>query len=192
MPLRASAFIATSLDGFIARPDGALDWLPGAGDAGAPADDHGYAAYMADVDAIVWGRKTYEVVMGFDMPWPYDGRRVVVLSTTLRESDLPGRVRGKLELHPGPIPALAAHLEASGARHAYVDGGQVVQGFLREGLLDAITVTRIPILIGTGIPLFGDVGRDVPLRHVRTVAYDSGFVQSTYALRDRNPASADA
>ncbi|MDF1502244.1 dihydrofolate reductase family protein [Roseisolibacter sp. H3M3-2] len=187
MPLRASAFIATSLDGFIARPDGALDWLPGADPDAPPEDDHGYAAFLADVDVIVWGRATYDVVAGFDMPWPYGDRRVVVLSTTLKEADLPERFRGKVEVHPGPVAALVARLEAAGARHAYVDGGQVIRGFLREGRLDALTVTRVPVLLGVGIPLFGDVGGDVRMTHVRTVAYESGLVQSTYAARAEAP-----
>lgn len=190
--MRASAFIATSLDGFIARADGALDWLPGVDANAAPGDDHGYSAFMADVDVVVWGRATYEVVLGFDMAWPFEGKRVVVLSTTLTAADVPERLAGRIEVHPGPIPALVAHLEAGGARHAYVDGGAVIRGFLREGLLDAITLTRVPVLIGTGIPLFGDVGRDVAFDHLRTVAYPNGLVQSTYAVRGRNPAPTDA
>lgn len=192
MPLRTSAFIATSLDGFIARPDGALDWLPGSDAASPPPEDHGYGAFIADVDVVVWGRRTFEVVLGFDVPWPFEGRRVVVLSSTMTARDVPERLAGKVELHHGPIPALVAHLEATGARHAYVDGGRVVRGFLAEGLLDAITITRVPVLIGAGIPLFGDVGRDVPLRHVRTMAYESGLVQSTYAVRHREGAAPHA
>lgn len=176
--LRASAFIATSLDGFIAREDDALDWLHGAyhGD-----DDHGYAEFMRDIDVLVMGRGTYETVLGFDH-WPFAGQRVVVLSRTGAAAIDDARV----EVHPGPVPALCAHLEATGARHAYVDGGRVIQSFLEAGRLDAITITRIPVLIGRGKPLFGDAGRDVSLAHDRTVTYPSGFVQSRYVVR-RDP-----
>ena len=179
MTLRTAAFIATSLDGFIARPDGALDWLLGADSSGA---DHGYDAFIAPVDVVVMGRHTFGTVLTFDA-WPFPERRTVVLSTTLRAADVPAALVERVELHPGPVAALVRHLADTSARHAYVDGGRVIQSFLAAGALDEITVTRIPVLIGRGIPLFADLGRDVALEHRRTVAYESGFVQSTYAVR---------
>ncbi len=179
MTLHAAAFIATSLDGFIARPDGALDWLTG---ATTSADDHGYAAFMATIDTLVLGRHTYETVLGFGGDWPYVGKRVVVLSRTLAATDLPAALVGQIELHPGPIAALLSHLDASGSRWLYVDGGQVIQAFLAADRLDELIVTRIPVLIGAGIPLFGEPGRDIRLDHVQTTAFESGFVQSRYRV----------
>lgn len=175
--MRASAFIATSLDGFIARTDGSLDWLPGAD--GAPSgDDHGYGAFIADVDALVMGRNTFDTVLAM-RAWPYDERDVVVLShRPLPDvSDIPSRV----ERHAGPVEEALGALAARGRRHAYVDGGRTIRQCLRAGLLCRLTITWIPVLLGQGIPLFGDLPADVRLRHVHTVAYDDGLVQSTYA-----------
>ncbi|MBO9551755.1 dihydrofolate reductase family protein [Pseudomonas sp.] len=176
MSFKASVFIATSLDGFIAREDGDIDWLLGATQS---TDDHGYAAFMAGIDALVMGRGTFEKVAGFDA-WLYPGTRVVVVSTTLQA--LPAIPGAQVELHPGPIPALLEHLQGSGANSLYVDGGKLIQGFLREGLINELTITRIPVLLGRGIPLFGELVKDVPLQHLRTTSYASGFVQSTYEV----------
>jgi dihydrofolate reductase len=184
MPLRASAFIATSLDGYIARPDGGIDWLP---DPSTSTEDHGYDAFLADKDVIVMGRGTYELVLTFG-GWPYP-LPVVVLSTTLRDADIPERARGKVTLHPGPVPALVRDLEGAGHRHAYVDGGQVITAFLAAGCLERITITRVPVLIGRGLPLFGEVARDLPFAHQRTVAFPSGLVQSTYTVGAGAPAA---
>ncbi|HEN8800277.1 TPA: dihydrofolate reductase [Pseudomonas putida] len=176
MSIKASVFIATSLDGFIAREDGNIDWLLGATQS---TDDHGYAAFMAGIDTLVMGRGTFDKVSSFDT-WPYPDTRVVVVSTKLQA--LPAIPSAQVELHPGPIPALLEHLQASGATSIYVDGGKLIQGFLREGLISELTITRIPVLLGQGIALFGELMRDVPLQHLRTTSYASGFVQSTYQV----------
>ncbi|GHF52285.1 dihydrofolate reductase [Deinococcus metalli] len=174
-------YIAASVDGFIARPDGSLDWLPGAQQGSPPmptGEDHGYEAFMARVDTVVMGRSTFDTVREY-RPWPYAGKRLVVLSRTLTPADLPRDLAGQVSVHPGPVDALAAAL--AGARGVYVDGGQTIQAFLRAGLLDELIVTRIPVLLGAGRPLFGALDADVLLRHVDTQAFPSGFVQSTYA-----------
>ena len=176
MPLKASVFIATSLDGFIAREDGSLDWLMGATES---ADDHGYAGFMAGVDTLVMGRGTFDKVMTFGQ-WPYPDTRVVVVSASLPA--LPANAPGQVELHPGPIPELLEHLQATGAKSLYLDGGKLIQGFLREGLVNELTITRIPVLLGQGIPLFGELAKDVLLQHMKTTSYESGFVQSTYRV----------
>lgn len=173
-----SAYIATSLDGFIARSNGDLDWLF---NATTSTDDHGYADYMSGIDTIVMGRNTYETVLGFD-EWPYPEKRVVVLSTTLSANAIPEHLRDKLLHHPGPLPLLIQSLADSGCKNVYVDGGSVIQSFLAARLLDQLTVTRIPILISSGIPLFGNSGRDIQLTHIKTNAFESGFVQSTYQI----------
>ncbi|WP_455287072.1 dihydrofolate reductase family protein [Cupriavidus necator] len=173
---RFSAFIAASLDGFIARTDGELDWLLG---ATTSTDDHGYAAYMQGIDTLLLGRNTYQKVLSFS-PWPYAGKRVVVMSNTL--DAIAPKLAGEVSLQRGSVREAAAALAASGATSVYVDGGKLIQSFLAEGLIDTLTITRIPMLIGNGIPLFGDARRDIRLAHLRTTTYESGFVQSTYRV----------
>ena len=175
---RTSVYIATSLDGFIAREDGSVDWLP-APDPGG--EDFGYAAFAASVDAIVMGRASFESVLTFGA-WPYGGKRVLVLSRTMTAYD--PRVAGlpDVEVHPGPPATVLRDLHARGVRHVYVDGGRVVQAFLAHGLIDAFILTRIPILLGGGRSLFGDLPKPVPLEHVETRAYPQGLVQSHYRV----------
>ena len=177
--MRASVFIATSLDGFIARPDGRLDWLPGADGEVVSGEDHGYGAFLAEVDAIVVGRLTFETVLSF-RGWPYGARPVAVLAS--RPVTIPPEHAAAVEAMPGPPAEILRRLAARGARHAYVDGGQTIQAFLAAGLIDRLVVTRVPILIGDGVPLFGPLARDIRLRHVRTEAFASGLVQSEYAI----------
>lgn len=172
--MRASVFIGTSVDGFIARPDGALDWLPEGG-----GEPHGYDEFIASVDTIVIGRKTFETVLTFGT-WPYGDKRVVVLSSRL--VDFSAATGGVVEQMGGPPAEIAARLAASGAQHVYIDGGITIQGFLRAGLIQRLIITRVPVLIGAGIPLFGTLPHDVHLRHVATRHYPSGLVQSEYLV----------
>ncbi len=172
--MMASVFIGTSLDGFIARPNGDLDFLPE--DGGEP---HGYDEFMASVDALIIGRKTYETVLAFP-EWPYGKKRVVVLSS--RPLDFSGVRGGVVEQMAGAPAEIAAKLAASGVQHAYVDGGVTIQGFLRAGLIQRLIITRVPVLIGEGIPLFGALPRDLRLHHVSTRQYASGLVQSEYLV----------
>jgi dihydrofolate reductase len=169
--MRCSVFVGTSLDGFIARSDGALDFLPPGG-----GEPHGYDEFLASVDALVIGRKTYEVVLAFDT-WPYGAKPVFVLSGQPLVSAPVGASVERLSGQPRDI---ADRLEARGIGHAYVDGGETIQGFLRAGLIQRLIVTRVPVLIGTGIPLFGALGHDIALKHVASRHYASGLVQSEY------------
>ena len=178
--MKVSVYIATSLDGYIARPDGGIDWLVNAGDADDP-EDYGFAAFMASVDCLVMGRNTFEMALSFP-EWPYEGKRVVVLSRTLRK--VPRLADGKVELFPGAIGKLVAKLEAEKVGRVYVDGGKTIQSFLKAGLVNDMTLTRIPVLIGSGLPLFGALDSDVQLEHLSTTVFKSGFVQSIYGLRD--------
>ena len=171
--LRASVFIGVSVDGFIARPDGALDWLPH--DGGEP---HGYEEFFASIDALVIGRGTYETVLGFGA-WPYGKKRVVVLSG--RPLDL-SAARGPVEQMGGDPRDIASRLEAQGVQHAYIDGGVTIQRFLRARLIQRLVITRVPVLIGSGIPLFGPLDGDLKLEHVATRSYKSGLVQSEYVV----------
>ncbi len=176
--MTVSVFVGASVDGFIARSNGDLDWLPA--DGGEP---HGYDEFIASVDAIVIGRNTFETVLTFGA-WPYGDKRVVVLSS--RPVDLSVAVGGIVEQMAGSPAEIVSRLAASGAHHLYVDGGITIQRFLREGLVDRLIVTRVPVLIGDGIPLFGTLPHDVRLDHVATRHYPSGLVQSEYRVAARS------
>ncbi len=171
--VKASVFVGTSLDGFIARADGSFDFLPA--DGGEP---HGYDEFMATVDALVIGRKTFETVLGFG-EWVYGKKPVFVLSSRAIAPAPPGAV---VEQMSGAPAAIVSQLEARGIQHAYVDGGITIQQFLQAGFIHRLIITRVPVLIGTGIPLFGPLQRDISLTHVATRQYASGLVQSEYVV----------
>jgi len=162
-----SVFVGVSVDGFIARKNGALDFLPPNG-----GEPHGYDEFIKSIDAIVIGRNTYEVVLGFG-GWAYGKKRVVVLSS--HPLDFSAIREGKVEQMSGDPKEILARLAATGAKHLYVDGGITLQRFLRAGLVDKITVTRVPVLIGEGIPLFSTLPGDIRLNHIATTAYKSGW-----------------
>ena len=147
MSIKVSVYIAASLDGFIARKNGDIDWLSTGGEGG---EDFGYTTFMASIDMIVMGRNTFEKVLTFGS-WPYD-KKVIVLSN--RDLTLPLHLTGKVETLHHPPRELLHELERRGSRHIYLDGGLTIQRFLREGLVNEMTITTIPILIGEGLPLF--------------------------------------
>ena len=174
--MKISVFVGVSVDGFLARGDGALDFLDAGGD-----EPHGYDEFITTVDTIVIGRKTFEIVLGFGA-WPYGDRPVVVLSSRAVDLTVAASRGGRVEQMGGPPPDIAATLSGRGAQHVYLDGGITIQGFLRAGLVNRLVVTRVPVLIGSGIPLFGALLQDVPLRHVATKAFRTGLVQSEYEI----------
>ena len=171
--MKASVFIGTSLDGFIARANGDLDFLPPGG-----GEPHGYDEFMATVDALVIGRKTFETVLTLDT-WPYGHKPVFVLSTGKLS---PAPSEATVERMSGTPAEIVSQLAARGIQHIYVDGGITIQRFLATGLIQRLIITRVPVLIGAGIPLFGAVQRDIALRHVGTRQYASGLVQSEYVV----------
>jgi len=171
--VKASVFVGTSLDGFIARVNGDLDFLPPGG-----GEPHGYDEFIASVDALVIGRKTFETVLTFDT-WPYGEKPVFVLSTRALASAPAGAVVERMSGDPAEI---VSKLDARGIRHVYVDGGITIQRFLQAGLIQRLIITRVPVLIGAGIPLFGAIPRDILLKHVGTRQYASGLVQSEYLI----------
>jgi dihydrofolate reductase len=176
---RVSSFIATSVDGFIARADGSLDWLDDSQALLPEGEDCGYLEFMASIDGLVMGRHTFEQVVTF-AEWPYGSLPVVVLShipVTIPPL-LAGTVRSSQESPEG----LVARLGREGFRHLYVDGGHTIQSFLRAGLLDEITITVIPVLLGAGRPLFSSLPHDVKLTTMQSRAYEFGFVQTTYRI----------
>ncbi|KFL30722.1 deaminase/reductase [Devosia riboflavina] len=174
----AHVFIATSLDGFIARRDDDIDWLTS---FSALGEDHGYNTHIAKMDGIIMGRGTYEKVLTFDQ-WYYE-KPVLVLSSSLDPDSVPDRLEGKVEIvsaTPGAAMDLAA---ARGWNRIYADGGKLIQSFLRAGFVEDMIISRIPILLGDGIPLFGPLERDIGLEHIETKSFPSGLVQSHYRVK---------
>jgi len=178
MSVQCSVFIATSLDGFIARKNGSLDWLPGSDGEGG-GEDYGFGEFFASIDTLVMGRKTYELALTFK-EWPYRGKSVIVLSSAFSK-ELKGLNEG-VKGTSSPPAELIRHLASSGSENVYVDGGKTIQSFLQAELIHTMTITRIPVLIGEGIPLFGPLARDIQLQHLWTRGYESGFVQSKYKV----------
>ena len=168
-------FIATSLDGFVARRSGELDWLMKQETEG---EDHGYAAFMESVDGLVMGRGSFQNALTFG-EWPY-AKPVIVMSHTLNQHDVPEAISDRVRLTQFDPPQVMKMLEKQGWRRVYVDGGKVVQSFFRAGLISDMILTRVPILIGDGIPLFGLLERDIDFEHLDTRSFPSGLVTSRY------------
>ena len=171
--MTASVFIGISVDGFIARKNDDLDFLP------EDCEPHGYTEFIASIDAIVMGRKTFEKVLTFGA-WPYGDKRVVILSS--RPIDLSVVRGGVVEQMAGEPAEIVAQLAARGIHNLYIDGGVTIQRFLRAGMIQRLIITRVPVLIGEGVPLFGALAHDVRLRHTATRHYPSGLVQSEYEV----------
>jgi dihydrofolate reductase len=171
--MSASVFVGISVDGFMARLNGAVDFLP------ETPEPHGFEEFFASVDALVIGRKTWEWVASCGS-WLYGQKRVVVLSSQPVDFSLFPAAR--LEHMSGPPAEIVARLASSGAQHLYIDGGITMQRFLSAGLIDRLIITRVPVLIGQGIPLFGPLPHDVCLRHRATRTYASGLVQTEYEV----------
>jgi dihydrofolate reductase len=168
------AYVATSLDGFIATPDDGLDWLS---DVPNPdQSDFGFAEFMATIDAVVMGRRTFEKVLTFET-WPYT-KPVCVLSRTLRRP--PDSPAGAVTLARGAPRRIVADLARRGYENLYVDGGRTIQGFLREDLIDELIITRMPVVLGRGIPLFGPLEHVLRFEHRRTEVYHDALVKSFY------------
>jgi dihydrofolate reductase len=169
-----TVYIATSLDGYIATADGGLDWLNAV--PNPDGSDYGYAKFIKNIDAILMGRNTFEVVRGFG-EWSYT-TPVIVLSHSLKH--LPDELEGKVTIASGSPAELLAQCEARGLHHLYIDGGQTIQAFLQADLVDNLIITRLPILLGGGIPLFGEIPQQLALTHIATESFSNGLVQSTY------------
>lgn len=175
---QVSVFIATSLDGYIARDDGSVDFLDC---VNLPGEDYGYAAFAATVDAVILGRRTYDSVLGFAR-WPFTGKRVVVLTHR------PLAPRHGEETHQGSLLPLLARLRSDAICHVYLDGGQAIRLGLAENVVDDMTLSTVPVLLGRGRPLFGG---DVPASTwdlTDTRHFDSGLVQCRWQARDLPPA----
>ena len=173
-----NVFIATSLDGFIARTNGDIDWLPQGADLAG--EDYGYAEFLKDQDAIVMGRMTYEKVLNLG-PWPYGTKPVIVLAT--RKVEIPKELSKTVTTMSGKVEAIIDHLASRDMKSIYVDGGATIQKFLSVGAIQRLIITRVPILLGSGLPLFGFLPQDLVLQHVGTRSWPSGLVQSEYRVK---------
>lgn len=184
--MKCSVFIATSIDGMIAKKDGSVDWLHSAGnlnaDMGSRAD-MGFNDYISSVDCMIMGRKCMEAISSMNLTpehWPYGSLRIIVLSNSLK--NLPANMQGKVELYSGNLNDLISNLESEGFTHAYIDGGTTIRGFLKLKMINEITITRAPILLGEGIPLFGSIEQDIKLTESKAEAFPNDFVQVRYKV----------
>lgn len=167
-------YIAASIDGYIATVDGGIDWLHEL--PNPENDDYGYAAFMENIDALVMGRNSFEKVLTFGA-WPYE-KKVFVLSSSLTE--VPSELDGKVEFLSGTLDEVVGHIHSCGFKNLYIDGGKVIQSFLTEDRIDALIITRIPILLGAGIPLFGEFMEPLKFVHKDTKVYGDALVMSHY------------
>ena len=170
-----TVFIARSLDGYIADKNGGLDWLNSV--PNPDQQDLGYEKFIQGVDALVMGRTTFEVVCSFDMEWPYSVP-VFVLSNSLKS--VPEELKSKVEILNGSLPEILEQIHMKGYTHLYIDGGFTVQNFLKEDLIDELIITTIPVLLGGGTPLFGELSEELTFEHVRSDVYLNALVQDTY------------
>ncbi|NVJ87179.1 MAG: dihydrofolate reductase [Algoriphagus sp.] len=172
-------FIATSLDGFIADKKGGIDWL----DAFPAINqiDTGYGAFMAQIDALLMGRNTFETVCSFDIEWPYE-KPVFVLSNRLKE--IPKALQDKVKLVSGPLQEVLDAIHQQGHHHLYIDGGKTIQSFLKEDLIDEMIITTIPFVLGGGIPLFSELPNPILFECVSSQTFLGKIVQSRF-VRNR-------
>ncbi|MEJ1991030.1 MAG: dihydrofolate reductase family protein [Maritimibacter sp.] len=170
-------FMAMSLDGYVAREDFSLDWLMKQKTDG---EDHGYEAFMDSVDGLVMGSGSFRTALTFDA-WPYE-KPVVVLSKTLKPEDIPEDLRDKVSISALAPQQFMASLSEQGWKRAYIDGGKVIQSFMREGLIADMTVTVVPILIGAGKRMFGALDADIDLQLLESKSFPSGLVTSRYKV----------
>lgn len=177
--MKASVFIATSLDGFIAREDGGIDWLPVPDTNSDGGEDYGYNDFIKTIDAMVMGRNTFELVLTFD-EWYYGDMPVFVL--TNRGVEIPDRINKTVSQMSGEPGEIVERLKEKGYNHLYIDGGKTIQGFLNAGLIDEMIISTIPVLIGSGIPLFGPTNRDIHLEHTENRTSPNGLVQNRYKV----------
>jgi len=178
--IKVSVYIALSLDGYIAKKDGSIDWLRGNAEPD-PGEDYGFQSFFDNVDALVMGRHTFDKVLDFE-GWAYGEKPVFVL--THRPVDMPAELNDRVTLLQGDPEKIVTQLAERGLKQLYVDGGETICQFLNAGLVDTLTLTRIPVLLGEGIPLFGLLERELRWKHIKTRSYPDDLVQSTYRLMD--------
>ncbi len=184
--MKCSVFIATSTDGFIAKSDGNIDWLMAAGNSQVDLGDEadmGFNHYIKSVDCMIMGRKCMEMIDSMNLTddqWPYGELPIYVLSNSLKVA--PINLKNKVNMYSGDIKALISGLEKQGHKHAYIDGGNTIQGFINLELINELTITRAPVLLGDGISLFGKTSKDIRLKQGRVKSFANDFVQESYTV----------
>ena len=175
MKASCSVYIATSLDGFIAKKDGDINWLHNPSFI-IEGEDFGYSEFMNSVDALIMGRNSFEKVLTFG-DWPYQ-KPVIVLSSKLLT--IPDELADKVYHMKGSPSEVLDQAEAMGYKNFYIDGGKTIQQFLNAGLIEKLIITKIPVILGSGIPLFGKLEKDLELKLLNSTEFTNGFVQLTY------------
>ena len=183
--MKCSVFIATSADGYIAKHDGDIDWLHTSGNLEADMgnEDMGFKAFIESVDCMIMGRKCMEKIASFNLSaeqWPYGNIRIIVLSNTLSEA--PKTIPAEIEFHSGDIKGLITNLESDGLKHAYIDGGTTITSFLELKLINEMTITQAPLLLGDGIPLYGKLKQSIILKNTKSKSFANDFVQIKYTV----------
>ena len=177
--MRTVIYIATSLDGFIARPDGDIEWLI---DIPNPTNsDFGYSEYISGIDGILMGRNTYEAALSFES-WPFN-KPVFILSNILE--GVPRELENKAEIVNGELKDILQRLKMRGITNLYIDGGRTIQSFLTEDLINEMIITTVPILLGDGIPLFGHLNKDLKFK-CEKVEFISEYLVKHYYKRDKD------
>lgn len=184
--MKCSVYIATSADGYIANADGSVAWLHTAGDLEANMEsnpDMGFARFINSVDCMIMGRKCMDTISDMNLTpdqWPYRDIHIVVLSNSITEP--PENLRDKVEMFSGEIRDLVTDLEHKGLKHAYIDGGATITNFLNLQLINEMTITKAPVLLGEGIPLFGKIHSSIRLENSQASAFPNNFIQVKYRV----------
>lgn len=184
--MKCSAFIATSVDGFIATKDGGVDWLQTSGNGQVLTgenSDMGFNAYISSVDCMIMGRKTMDLISRMNLTpeqWVYGNLKIIVLSNTIKE--VPENMKGRVEMYSGDLLSLISNLENEGHKHVYIDGGTTIQNFINLKLINEITITKVPIILGEGIPLFGKMSKSIKLEDAKAVTFLNDFIQLKYKV----------
>ncbi len=182
--MKCSVYIATSLDGYIATKDNGVDWLHTAGNSEADMGDNqdmGFNTFISTVDCMIMGRKCMEVISSMNITpeqWPYGNIRIVALSHSVKEP--PSNLQDKVEMYSGDIHNLVKKLEDDGFKHAYIDGGSTITSFLNLKLIQEMIITKAPVLLGEGIPLFGKINHWIKLENAEASAFPNNFIQIKY------------
>ena len=191
--MKCSIFIAPSVDGYIATENGGVNWLEIVGrslsekEASSDLMKHfniSMPNYMKSVDCMIIGRKLMEVLSSFNLTpeqWPYGDTRIIALSNTIKEPPL--NLKNKVEIYSDSIPELIAKLEQDGYKHAYIDGGRTITSFLNLELINEMTLTLAPVLLGSGIPLFGKLKHQINLEDAQAIAFPNNFIELKYKVK---------
>ena len=184
--MKCSVYIATSADGYIATHEGGVDWLHEAGNSDADMSsnpDMGFNDFVASVDCMIMGRKCMQAISSFNLTpeqWPYGDTKIFVLSNSLNAP--PENLQDKVEMYSGDILKLISQLETDGFNHTYIDGGATITSFINLQLINEMTITKAPVILGEGIPLFGKINNRVKLINSETITFPNDFIQVKYGV----------